>query len=72
MGGGAATSTAENAATVEVDGAALPEADAGAAAPAATARKPIPAQGTSAQNRPWADKGASGGWSEGAIMKRSF
>ncbi|MNT56370.1 hypothetical protein D3C71_1876980 [compost metagenome] len=74
-----ATSAAENAASVEMPeelpsaGPDVPPAAEGCpAAPATMAREPIPAQGTSAQKRPWADKGASGGCSNGAVMGRSF
>ena len=59
----------ENAATVD---ACTGCACAAKPAPAGTARDPTPAQGTSAQKRPWADKGVSEGCSRGAVMERSF
>ncbi|BEP96588.1 hypothetical protein GmRootA79_49720 [Acidovorax sp. A79] len=43
-----------------------------AAGGAATARDPVPAQGTSAQKRPWADKGTRGVGNSTAVMARPF
>ena len=42
------------------------------AKPPGTAREPVPAHGITAQKRPWADKGAGGVGSKGAVMGRTF